>query len=34
MWGDYHLREAALLVLRESRGEPWLTFFRGEHNHD
>lgn len=33
MWGDYHLREAALLVLRESRGEPWLTFFRGEHNH-
>jgi hypothetical protein len=34
MWGDYHLREAALLVLRESRGEPWLTFYRGEHNHD
>jgi unsaturated chondroitin disaccharide hydrolase len=27
MWGDYHLREAALLVLREIRGEPYLTFF-------
>lgn len=27
MWGDYHLREAALLVLKEIRGEPYLTFF-------
>jgi len=26
-WGDYHLREAALLVLRQARGEPYLTFF-------
>ncbi len=26
-WGDYHLREAALLVLRLARGEPYLTFF-------
>jgi hypothetical protein len=27
MWGDYHLREIALLLLREARGEPYLTFF-------
>ncbi|HXU78982.1 MAG TPA: glycosyl hydrolase, partial [Methylomirabilota bacterium] len=27
MWGDYHARELALLLLREARGEPWLTFF-------
>jgi hypothetical protein len=27
MWGDYHLRELALLVLREARGEHYLTFF-------
>ena len=27
MWGDYHLRELALLVLREARREPYLTFF-------
>jgi hypothetical protein len=27
MWGDYHARELALLLLRETRGEPWLTFF-------
>jgi unsaturated chondroitin disaccharide hydrolase len=26
-WGDYHLREAALYVLRQARGEPYLTFF-------
>ena len=26
-WGDYHLREAALLVRRMARGEPYLTFF-------
>ena len=28
MWGDYHLRELALLVLRELRGEPYLAFFQ------
>jgi unsaturated chondroitin disaccharide hydrolase len=28
MWGDYHLREAALLVLRQVRNEPYLTFFK------
>lgn len=27
MWGDYHLREAGLLVQREARGEPYLAFF-------
>ncbi len=27
MWGDYHLREAALLVQRLARGEPYPTFF-------
>ena len=27
MWGDYHIREAALLVQRLARGEPYLTFF-------
>ena len=27
MWGDYHLRELALLILREARGENYLTFF-------
>jgi hypothetical protein len=26
-WGDYHLREAALLVRRLAKGEPYLTFF-------
>lgn len=26
-WGDYHLREVALLVRRLARGEPYLTFF-------
>lgn len=29
MWGDYHLRELGLLLLRETRGEPYLTFFDG-----
>ena len=29
MWGDYHLRELALLILREARGESYLTFFDG-----
>jgi unsaturated chondroitin disaccharide hydrolase len=28
MWGDYHLREVALLLLKEARGESYLTFFR------
>ena len=27
MWGDYHLRELALMLLREARREPYLTFF-------
>jgi unsaturated chondroitin disaccharide hydrolase len=27
MWGDYHLREAALYVQRLARGEPYLTFW-------
>jgi len=27
MWGDYHARELALLLLREARGEPYLAFF-------
>ena len=27
MWGDYHLREAALYVQRLARGEPYFTFF-------
>jgi hypothetical protein len=27
MWGDYHLRELALLIWREARGESYLTFF-------
>ncbi len=31
-WGDYHLREAALLVRRIARGEPYLTFFGGLHS--
>ena len=26
-WGDYHLREAALLVKRLAEGAPYLTFF-------
>ncbi len=29
MWGDYHLREAALYVARLDRG-PYLTFFGKE----
>jgi len=28
MWGDYHARELALLLLREADGKPYLTFFR------
>lgn len=27
MWGDYHLREAALYVGRLAKGEPYYTFF-------
>jgi hypothetical protein len=27
MWGDYHLRELAVLILREARGEVYPTFF-------
>jgi hypothetical protein len=27
MWGDYHARELALLIQREARKEPYLTFF-------
>jgi hypothetical protein len=27
MWGDYHARELALLLLREAKGEPYLAFF-------
>lgn len=28
MWGDYHARELALLILREAEGRPYLTFFQ------
>jgi hypothetical protein len=28
-WGDYHLREAALLVKRLATNQPYLTFFGG-----
>ncbi len=27
MWGDYHLREFALLLMRLSENKPYLTFF-------
>jgi unsaturated chondroitin disaccharide hydrolase len=27
MWGDYHARELALLILREAEGRPYLKFF-------
>jgi unsaturated chondroitin disaccharide hydrolase len=27
MWGDYHARELALLLLRQLRGDAYLTFF-------
>jgi len=29
MWGDYHARELALLILREAEGAPYLRFFLG-----
>lgn len=32
MWGDYHLRELGLLLLKEIRGERYLTFFAGGEN--
>lgn len=27
MWGDYHARELALMILRMAEGKPYLTFF-------
>jgi hypothetical protein len=27
MWGDYHARELALLILRMAKGEPYYAFF-------
>lgn len=27
MWGDYHLRELGLMLLKQARGEPYLRFF-------
>jgi hypothetical protein len=27
MWGDYHFREAGLMLLKQIRGEPYPTFF-------
>ncbi len=27
MWGDYHARELALMILREAKGLPYYTFF-------
>ena len=27
MWGDYHLRELALMILREAKGDPYVTFW-------
>jgi unsaturated chondroitin disaccharide hydrolase len=27
LWGDYHARELALLLLREAQGDPYLAFF-------
>jgi unsaturated chondroitin disaccharide hydrolase len=27
MWGDYHARELALLLLREASGGPYVTCF-------
>ena len=30
MWGDYHARELALLLLREARGDTYLTFFAAD----
>jgi unsaturated chondroitin disaccharide hydrolase len=33
LWGDYHARELALLLLREARAEPYPTFFAGNCSH-
>ncbi len=30
MWGDYHVRELALLILRQAQGAPYLRFFLDE----
>jgi hypothetical protein len=27
MWGDYHARELGLMLLREAKGEEYMTFF-------
>jgi hypothetical protein len=27
MWGDYHVRELALMIQREAKGQPYYTFF-------
>jgi hypothetical protein len=32
MWGDYHARELALLLLREIKGAPYLDFFHAATN--
>jgi unsaturated chondroitin disaccharide hydrolase len=35
MWGDYHARELALMILREAKGGPYLTFFnRSSRGHE
>lgn len=31
MWGDYHLRELALMILRDAKKEAVFTFFSGTH---
>jgi hypothetical protein len=28
MWGDYHLRELALMIRRLARDEPYYAFYR------
>lgn len=34
MWGDYHVRELALLILREAKGDTYPTFFLSQsHEH-
>jgi hypothetical protein len=33
MWGDYHMREAALLVSKINNSEPYYTFFNSINNH-
>jgi hypothetical protein len=27
MWGDYHARELALMIVREAKGLPYYAFF-------